>query len=125
MKDLDDRIKEALRREQGEMVGEDIPAANLYEMLSDAFHGRNRVFTFMAFVMTFVFLGLAAYCAREFFRTDDLKDAIAWAAGFGASLATILAMKIWFWLEMQRASVMREVKRVELQLLRLFETERE
>lgn len=125
MNDLDDRIKEALRREHGDLVGDDVPAASLHEMLSDAFHGRNRVFTAMAFVMTLGFLALAAYCAVEFFRTDDLKEALAWAAGYATSLATVIAMKIWFWMEMQRASVMREVKRVELQLLRLFEAERE
>lgn len=125
MNDLDDRIKEALRREHGELVDGDVPAANLHEMLSDAFHGRNRVFTVMAFVMTLLFLGLSVYCAVEFFRAGDLKEAIAWAAGYGTALATVIAMKIWFWMEMQRASVMREVKRVELQLLRLFEAERE
>ncbi len=125
MNELDDRIKEALRREHDALVRDDIPAANLYEMLSDAFQGRNRIFTVMAFVMILAFLGLSAYCAVEFFRTDDLKKAIAWAAGYGSALAAVLAMKIWFWLEMQRASVMREVKRVELQLLRLLDADRQ
>ena len=41
---------------------------------------------------------------------------IGWATGFLSLFLWVVMMKIWFWLELLRNSVTREVKRLELQV---------
>jgi hypothetical protein len=41
---------------------------------------------------------------------------IAWAGGFGLGLLAISFGRLWFWLLLHRNAILREVKRVELQL---------
>ena len=50
---------------------------------------------------------------------DIIQPDIAWAGGFGLSLIAIAMLKIWYWMELNKNAVTREVKRVELQLARL------
>jgi hypothetical protein len=54
-----------------------------------------------------------------FFRAETVREMIAWAGGFGLSLIAVSFSRLWFWLLFHRNAVVREVKRVELQVARL------
>ena len=44
---------------------------------------------------------------------------LVWGGGFMFCMMAVSMLKLWFWMEMQTNSVLREVKRVELQVSRL------
>ena len=44
---------------------------------------------------------------------------IAWASGFGLGLISVTAGRIWIWIQVHRNTILREVKRLELQIARL------
>lgn len=54
--------------------------------------------------------------AVAFFRTDVTRDLIMWASDCILCTAAVALLKIWYWMEMQRVVVTREIKRVQLQI---------
>ena len=44
---------------------------------------------------------------------------IAWSTAFVWGVLTIVLMKIWFWLEINKNGLTREIKRLELQIAHL------
>ncbi len=44
---------------------------------------------------------------------------LLWAAAMFLCLGAVTSIKIWYWLEMNRLAVTREVKRLELQVVQI------
>jgi len=112
MSDLDDRIR-------GALASSGLPPADepsVIEMVGQAFRGRNRWIAVVALLQTFVFVGLAAACAVQFFRAESTRALVGWAAGFLACFLVVALIKIWYWLEFVKNTLLREVKRAELQV---------
>jgi len=84
-------------------------------MVGDAFRGRNRWLAIVALFQILAFVGLGVLCAVSFFRADSTGGMIAWASGFIVCVLTVALIKVWYWMEFVKNSVLREVKRLELQ----------
>ena len=112
MSQSDDHMRDALRRE-------DVGEASVHELLIEAFRGRNRWMNVLAFVFTLAGLAMAIVAAYQFFHVDDTRAMIAWAACFLMFIVWIAMLKIWFWMEIQKHSITREIKRLELQVANL------
>ena len=119
--DLDEKIRKALSRDDAAMIGDPNDGLRLDQQVIGVFKGGNRFMNAIAITFTFVFLGLAIYCVVRFFDTDVTKELIAWGIGFGTCALAVSMLKLWFWMEMQRIAVTREVKRVELLTARLLQ----
>ncbi len=119
--ELDHALRDTFSEEDRALLEKYASEPGVYEMLAELFRGRNRWLTIVAFIYTLVFLGLAVWCAVQFFATDPAatKALIGWAAGFSVSIMVVGLIKIWFWLDMQRHAATREVKRLELAVARL------
>ena len=91
----------------------------LFTQMGAAFAGTMRIWTILAFILSFVFFAGAVWCAYLVFVAATPVEAIGWAAiGMAAFMATGFA-KIWFWLRMNHLVVLREIKLLELQLSKL------
>ena len=44
---------------------------------------------------------------------------IGWAMAFGFSMATVSMLKLWAWMEIEKNTTVREIKRLELQVAML------
>ena len=66
-----------------------------------------------------VFVGLSVVCAVQFFNAEGIREMILWAGAFGFSLLAVMANKIWYWMELNKNAIKREIKRLELQIARL------
>ncbi len=113
---IDAKIRAALR---GSSEGEQLATEpNLAEELITAFRGRNRFTNAMAFIFSLVSMAAFVWSAIRFYEAEVVRDQLLWG---GVALFTIIFisfMKVWFWMEMHSNRVLREVKRVELLLLR-------
>ena len=121
MKTIDDQIRNALSNEDAEMIGGPNDGLRLDQLLISTFQSRNRFITIMIMLVSFVFLGLSIWCAVRFFGAEDTKELLTWGFGFIIGIFAVSFMKIWFWLEMQRIAITREVKKVELLAARLLQ----
>lgn len=119
MTKLDEAIRQTLSAEDAaflEDLGADQP---LHSQLMQTFQGKLAWMSIAGWIGGFALTAVLAYCGWQFVNAPDVREMLLW--GGGASLAcTGLAMvKAWFWLELQKNSVVREIKRLELQVARL------
>ncbi len=119
MKDLNEKIREAIRSEDPDLLEGIDEEPSIFELLFDTMRGRHRWLNLLGAIITLVFLGLAVFCAVQFFSTDEVRDLLMWATGFIFCALAVSMMKVWYWLEIQRNSLTREIKRLELQIARL------
>ena len=72
----------------------------------------------LATVVTFaLFLG-AVYCDWKFFGASEAIDTARWGVGAVLLAGMVGFVKLWFWLRLESNRVLREVKRLELQIAR-------
>lgn len=116
MKELDEKIAEALRKEDADLFGDVGDEPGISEMLLETFRGKRRWLNRLGAMGMLIFLALGGAVCVAFFRADSTRDHVMWASACILCTAAVAMMKIWYWMEMQRVAMMREIKRVELQI---------
>lgn len=117
MDDLDRKIEEALSVEDRAILGQ-FEEQGLFGQLFGIYSGKLAFITVFATVLTFaLFLG-AVYCGWNFFKAEMAIDAARWGAGAVMLMVMVGFLKIWFWMRMESNRILREVKRLELQMAR-------
>jgi len=115
MNALDLKIREALGADGAGPLGP-LDEPSLWRQVAEIFRGRGRwiAVVMLAAIVAFAVLGVvSAVC---FFRAEGVREMIAWAGGFGLSLIAVTAARLWFWMELNQNTVLREIKRVRLQI---------
>ena len=59
--------------------------------------------------------------AWRFVHAPDLADMLRWGAASALAFAGVALVKVWFWLELQKNTIVRELKKLELQVASLAE----
>jgi hypothetical protein len=95
--------------------------ANALQLIGQSFKGTFRLTFFVVVALQLVFAGLAIYCAYLLVNETDIGLKINWLAGTLASTIGFAIARLWFFMELNRLSVIREIKRVELQVSLLAE----
>ena len=114
---LDRKIEEALSAEDRDLLDQ-YGEQGLFGQLFSVYDGKIGGIAIVATLITFLlFLG-AVYCGWRFFAADAAIDAARWGAGVVMLMVMVGFMKIWFWMRMESNRILREVKRVELQIAR-------
>ncbi|WP_299443581.1 DUF6768 family protein [uncultured Aquimarina sp.] len=115
MNDIDKLIKETLTQEEAKFY-DDLDEQNLLEMVGGLFKTRNSWVIIMMFVVNLLVFGLFIYCLIQFLSTDDTNELIKWsAAGFFCIMITGM-LKLFSWMQMDKNALLREIKRLELQI---------
>lgn len=91
----------------------------IMSLFADAFRGQSRVLAGITLVAQFAITAAAVACAIGLFGADTTRGQILYATGFLWAMSAVGLIKTWFWMQIQRNRVLREVKRLELQVSRL------
>jgi len=117
VKSLNEQHREALKAEDPDLFSGE--GEHPQRLVIDVFRSRARWLAIVAVIYSLVFVALAIFSAVRFFRVDSAHESVLWAAIFLLSMQIIGLGKIFFWMQMNRVSIMREMKRMELQFARL------
>jgi len=115
MEDIDKLIKETLTQEESKFYDE-LDEQNVLQMVLGVFKGKNKWLLILMNVMTLIFFGIAVYCTVQFFNTDVTNDLIKWGIGGFLFLMAVSIMKMFIWMQMDKNAILRELKRIELQV---------
>ena len=115
MEDIDQLIKETLTQEEAKFYDE-LDEQNIFQMVLGVFTGKNKWIMYIMNIVTIIFFGLFVYCTIQFFNTDVTNELIKWGIGGFALLMAVSMMKIFVWMQMDKNAIMREMKRLELQV---------
>ena len=91
----------------------------LRHMLAESFKGKTRWMAIIAAVYIVAFGALMVYAGVMAFLVDSLEELIMYVALFLVAANITAILKLWFWMMMNRNSVLREVKRLELRIVEL------
>lgn len=120
MKNINQKILEALKDDTAAHEFSE-EQANALQLIGQSFKGTFRLTFIVIVVLQLIFAGLAIYCAFHLVSEMDIGLKINWLAGTLSAVVVFAIARIWFFMELNRLSVIREIKRVELQVSLLAE----
>lgn len=116
---IDDLIKQALTEEESEILERLGEERNIFEQLLSNFQGKMKWISLYIAFMILVFFILFIYCLVQFLNAEDLRLMMMWGAAMGGSFFTVGLLKMWQWMQMDKNTLLREVKRLEFHLVSL------
>ncbi len=118
MEEIDQLIKDTLSKEEAAFY-DALEEQNNFEMIIGLFKGKNAWFLIVTNMMTLIFLGLFVYCCIQFFAVEAAEELLKWGFGGVLFLLGVCMLKIYAWMQMDKNAILREMKRLELQVMSL------
>ncbi len=112
---IDDLIKAALSIEEAQFYNE-LGEQNLIEKLGEVHKGKIGWLASVMTVMVVLLFAVFVYCTVQFFNTEVTNELIKWASAGFLCMIAIGMMKLFIWLQMDKNDILRELKRLELQV---------
>lgn len=101
------QLDQLMREEQG-----------LGPMIRSGFNGGLRPLMIIAYGLALLLAVAIVYCGYQFLTVDTAQQSY-WGVWLVLAFQAQMGTKIWIWLEMNRSSTMREIKRLELAVTQL------
>lgn len=118
MTEFDDRLRGALSADDQAFLQGLEDERGLFAQMGDTLTGPLKYWTAFAFVLSLIFLCGTIYCAIRLSQAESLTETALWLAGFMWTSLAVAMVKLWFWLRMNHLATLRELKRMELRLLK-------
>lgn len=119
MNELDDKIRDALRGDPTTGNGDDDREETIREMVTASFRGRTRWINLAGVGKIIFFLAVSVFAAFRFFAADTPRDQLLYASLFLAGAVCVMSLAVATWSAVQGTALMREIKRLELQVAEL------
>jgi len=121
---IDEKIRQQLESEQIDVDNIMADEQGLFSMLFRVYRGNLAGWTILMTVVTLVIFVAAVYCGFRFVTLDTAVEKIHWGLFMLLAVIAVGLSKLWIFMEMNRASLLREIKRLEIAVLRLQERSR-
>lgn len=118
MRNLDQMIDEALDSEERELLRSIGEEPGFFSQAFGLFTGRTAWVNVLLMVVQTIFFVAGVWAAWNFFEAGDALAAVRWGIPAAVLLLTGLIIKMALWPTMETNRVIRELKRIELQLAR-------
>ncbi|TXE19610.1 hypothetical protein ES692_02330 [Psychroserpens burtonensis] len=115
MEDIDKLIKDTLTEEETKFY-DSLEEQNIFGMVRGLYKGKNWWFTLIMHIMNIIAFGLAIYCLVQTFDEENTNNLMLWIAGLFFCFIVMCMLKLYSWMAMDRNAVLREMKRLELQI---------
>ncbi|WP_440903747.1 DUF6768 family protein [Catenovulum sp. SX2] len=117
---LDEQIKQSLQQEAQQLDAILAQQPGIFGMINNSYRGALRIWLIIASIAGVIATALLLWCGYEFVMAELVIDKIHWGIWFIVSLFIQAMLKLWFFMEMNRNSTVREIKRLELAVERLY-----
>jgi len=119
MNDFDQAIRQSLSAEDAKLLDRLAADEALHRQVLNTFAGQLRWFNAAGWMAGIVLFGVACILAWRFLHAQEVGDMLRWGAASALAFAGVALIKMWFWLELQKNVIVREVKRLEVQVASL------
>ena len=119
MNDIDDAIRRTLSAQDAKILERLDTDPALHRQVLEMFSGSTRWINAAGWVAGLALFAVGAYFWWRFAYAEEVRHMMLWAASAGICFLGLALVKIWFWLELQKNAVVREIKRLELQVAAL------
>ena len=118
MEEIDNLIRDTLNQEEAKFY-DALDEQNIFEMIFGLFKGKNAWINILMNIVVVVFFGFFIYCGIQFFESETIEGLIKWGIGSLILFVSISMLKIFSWMQMDKHAILREMKRLELQVMSL------
>ncbi|GAA4810553.1 DUF6768 family protein [Litoribaculum gwangyangense] len=115
MEDIDKLIKETLTQEEAKFY-DALDEQNLFQMLGGIFKGKNTWLAILMNIVNIVVFGFLIYCIIQSMNVEKTNDLILWVGAIILCFSAMSMIKIYMWMQIHRNALLREMKRLELQI---------
>ncbi len=115
---IDALIKKALTEEEAKFYDK-LNEQNLFGKLEEVYRGKMGWLAVVMNVATLFLFGIFVFSVFRFLGTEDPIALIKWASGGFLSVIAVGIIKLYFWMQMDKNDIKRELKRIELQIAAL------
>ncbi len=119
MNDFDQAIRQSLSAEDAALLDRLGADQALHRQVLATFDDQLRWFNVAGWIAGFALFGVASVLAWRFVQAEELAEMLRWGAASALAFAGLALIKVWFWLELQKNAIVREVKRLEVQVASL------
>ncbi|MEP7705561.1 DUF6768 family protein [Paraglaciecola sp. 25GB23A] len=116
---IDDQITQALNAEVKRLEPLLIDNKGLFNRLLPIYRGGMRRWVWLVNGLALITAGLMFWSGFEFFTAQQTEQQIFWGICLIVAVQMQVAMKNWLFMEMNRSSLLRELKRIEIALIQL------
>ena len=119
MNDFEQAIRQSLSTEDAALLDRLSADQTLHRQVLATLEGQRRWYNAAGGMAGVVLFGVACVLAWRFVQATEVTEMLRWGAAAALAFAGIALIKVWFWLELQKNEVVREVKRLEVQVASL------
>jgi len=113
--DIDKLIKETLTQEEAKFYDE-LDEQGVWEMVAGIFKGKLGWLVIVMNIVNIIVFGFFIYCLIQFLNVTETNELIKWGLGVVVCLMFNSMIKLYAWMRMDKNALMRELKRLELQV---------
>ncbi|MEM7550537.1 MAG: DUF6768 family protein [Bacteroidota bacterium] len=113
--DIDKLIKEALNEEEAAFYDK-LEEKGLFDMVANLYSGKLKGWVYFTTFLNFSFAAVAFFCSVKFLESEEVYYQIRWGAGMFLSWISVSMIKLWNWMQLDKNTLLREIKRLELQI---------
>ncbi len=121
MSDIDEKIRNALMAEDQKAIDEIDDGTGLFELIGLTFKGKQAWMTYYMYFLGLVVATALVYFVIEYLGAADIKTSLNWALLILGCLFMITLIKILSWQQIQKAELLREIKRLEMRIMLVAE----
>lgn len=116
---IDEAIRQALSAEDAKALERYGSDSSLVQQVLEAFQGRTAMLNVLVWVVALALFVTSVYSGWRFLEATDVPRMLRWGGATLLAVISLISAKLWFWQELKSNAVIREVKRLELQVARL------
>ena len=113
--ELDQLIKDSLTQEEAKFYDE-LEEQNLINQLGSLFKTKMGWLIVLMNIVNLIVFALSIYCVVQFLNTDVTNELIRWGGAVIICWSTLAMIKLFVWMQMDKNALLRELKRLELQI---------
>lgn len=115
---IDKLIKETLSQEEAKFYDE-LDEQNLFAKVGEVYRGKMGWLAIVMNIVHLVIFGVFIYLVIQFLNAEDTFMLIKWASSGFICLVVMVMLKLYMWMQMDKNDLLRELKRLELQMTTL------
>ncbi|MEM9234754.1 MAG: DUF6768 family protein [Pseudomonadota bacterium] len=121
MTDYETRLRRSLDKDDEEFLKDLEDGRGMIAQIGATFSGPMGRWSVFVWVLILVMTAAGAYCVWQLFMAETTRLQILWLFGAWATWTAQVFLKKWVHDRMNTMSILREIKKVELRLIRLEE----
>lgn len=116
---IDDLINQALSEEESEILERLEEEQSIFEQMMANFKGKMKWLALYSIFIMLLLFAFAVYCFIQFLQAEEIRSMLLWGAGMGFGMMAVGMLKTWHWMQMDKNTILREIKRLELRMATL------